>query len=349
MRSNKLYFLILVLLMVLVFSILSSAQRVVTLSSDPMDSGTYAGAAGISNIINMYNKVGLMLKVKPTTGALEANGLIIAGEVEISAYSQDYAQPAWLTKGDFQVYDKMMKIIPARLLFGAPMDYFGTYTINGTGILTGADLKGKKVVTDFTAESWLTSHAKAFLANWGLTTNDVINVTVSGMTSATSLVLEGRADANTGGPAGGDMTELDAVKGVRFLSLNTTPEALKAFEDVCGGPFTWEWVDPSLKITGVRERTALVTTRDLYLCRGDKISDEEAYAIVEAVWDHMDLVTAINVDFARFTKPEMLLVGIPTIPYHPGAIKFYKEKGLWTKALEDKQAELLALEEEEKK
>ena len=321
-----------------------------TIGTDPVDTGTYAATAGLSNIINMYSKVGIMLKVKPTTGPSETAGLLATGEIELIAQSQDNTQVTWLTKGDMQIYDKINKVTPTRLLFGSMVDYNNAYTVDGTGILTGADVKGKRFIGEFTASERSTQQAAGFLANWGLTADDVIMIKLPGFGESSAPMLEGKADAvGEGGTAGADMVELDAVKGVRFLSINTTPEAVKAYEDAYGYPIAWAWVDPHPNIVGIVERTAMLTFRDYYMCNPNKISEEEAYAIIEALWDHMDLVTAISSDFYFFTKPEMLLIDMPMIPYHPGAIKFYKEKGIWTQALEDRQAELLALEAEEMK
>ena len=354
MKINKIVLLTLILLLSMVFSISSSAQRVVTISTDPVDSGTYAATAGLANIINMYNKTGMTLKVKPTTGPQELSGLLASGESELIVLSQGNAQSSWLTKGDFQIYDKINKVTPTRLLFGSTVDYLSAYTINGTGILTGADLKGKRYIGKFTSGPISTKEAEGFLANWGLTNDDVIMVTVPSFGATTSVMTEGKADAcGEAQPNQAGLIELDAVKGVRFLSLNTDPEALKAYEkvlnEVMNMPISWAWVDPNPNIIGVKERTAMLTFRDYYMCRPDKISDEEAYAIVEALWDHMDLVSTINASFSLLKEPEMLIIGTPAVPYHPGAIKFYKEKGIWTQALDDRQAELLALEAEEMK
>src|SRR4030042_3592606 len=148
------------------------------------------------------------------------------------AQSQDYTQPSWLTKGEFQIYDKIAKVSPNRLLFGSMVDLNNAFTVNGTGILKGSDLKGKRYVGDFTVAHRSTQQSTAFLANWGLTPKDVIMISVPGFGSAIEPILEGRADATgEGGTAGGDMAELNAVKGIRFLSLNTDPEALKAYEE----------------------------------------------------------------------------------------------------------------------
>ena len=349
MRINKIVLLSLVVLFSMIFSIFGLAQRIVTIGTDPVDSGTYAATAGLSNIINMYNKSGIMLKVKPTTGPMDTSGLMATGELELVSMSQYNARDSWLTKGDMQIYDKINKVNPTRLLFGSIFDYIGAFTIDGTGILTGADIKGKKFVGIITSSPKSTKEALGFLANWGLTEDDVKMISVASLVDVTKVVLEGRADVSgQGSLAGADMVELDAVKGVRFLSLNTDPEALKAYEDIFG-VFSWVWVDPHPVLTGVRERTAMLIMRDYCMCNPNLISDEEAYAIIEALWDHMDLVTAINADFTFFMKPEMLLVEESLVPYHPGAIKFFKEKGIWTQAEEDKQAELLALEAEEMK
>ena len=114
-------------------------------------------------------------------------------------------------------------------------------------------------------------------------------------------------------------------------------------------PISWAWIDPDPNLMGIKERQAMLVFRDYYMCNAKKISDEEAYAIIEALWDHMDLVNLINADFFMFKEPKQLLIEMPMIPYHPGAIKFFKEKGLWTPELDQRQTELLALEAKEMK
>ena len=85
------------------------------------------------------------------------------------------------------------------------------------------------------------------------------------------------------------------------------------------------------------------------MARVDQISDEEAYEIVKSIWEHIDEVRAIDPDLQTLTEPQMLFNSTATVPYHPGAIKFYTEQGLWTEEVADWQAKLLALEAEEMK
>jgi len=350
MRSKKVCLLILILLFSIVFSISSSA-RIVTIATDPLDSGTYGACAGIARIINKYNTADLNVKVKPTNGSTEIAGLLATGEVQLGTHNNFDAQLSWLTKGlDFQVYDQITKVIPLRLLFGGAMTYYSALTIDGRGIKTGADLKGKRYVGGFTEAPQDEASSEAFIVGWGLTKEDVIWVEVPGIGDGIELLLEGQVDAiGDTGPGGSDMKELQAMKGAFFLSMNTTPEGLKAFEDVYGYDVAVVEVEPSPLLPGVRERTAMLRTEDYYMARADQISDEEAYAIVETIWNHIDEVRAIDPDLQSLTKPEMLLNPLSTVPYHSGAVKFYKEKGIWTQACEDNQNVLLALEAEEMK
>jgi TRAP transporter TAXI family solute receptor len=334
----------------MVFSISSSA-RIVTIVTDPMDSGTYGATAGIARIINKYNTANLNIKVKPTTGSTEIAGLLATGEGQLGVHNNFDAQLSWLTKGlEFQVYDKIAKVTPLRLLFGGAMTYFSTLTVGGRGIETGADLKGKRYVGGFTSQPQDEASSEAFLAGWGLTRDDVIWVEVSGIGDGITELLEGTVDAiGDTGPGGADMRELLAMKDCYFLSINTTPEGLKAFEDIYGYHASVVTVNPSPLLPGVVKPTAMLKTEDYYMCRGDQISDEEAYAIVESIWNHIDEVREIDPDLQTLASPEMLITPGFEVPYHPGAIKFYTEKGIWTQDFEDRQAELLALEAEEMK
>lgn len=57
-----------------------------------------------------------------------------------------------------------------------------------------------------------------------------------------------------------------------------------------------------------------------------KLSDEAAYLIVKSVFENMDEFKKMHPALESLTKEEMLTGN--TAPFHPGAIKYFKEKGL---------------------
>jgi hypothetical protein len=80
---------------------------------------------------------------------------------------------------------------------------------------------------------------------------------------------------------------------------------------------------------------------DVYVAGRDDLSDETAYQAVKAMWENYKDFAPIHVllkDWIqeRFVSKEAL------IPYHPGTIKFYKEKGVWTDEMGRLQETLLA-------
>jgi uncharacterized protein len=74
--------------------------------------------------------------------------------------------------------------------------------------------------------------------------------------------------------------------------------------------------DHDTKTIGVR---ATVVT-------SDKLTDKAAYAIVKAVFDNLDEFKKLHPAFENLDAKEMLTGN--TAPYHPGAITYFKEKGL---------------------
>jgi len=57
-----------------------------------------------------------------------------------------------------------------------------------------------------------------------------------------------------------------------------------------------------------------------------EMSDQLAYDILKALFDHKEELNQIHAQFKGITL-ENAVKGMP-IPFHPGALKFYKEKGL---------------------
>jgi hypothetical protein len=57
-----------------------------------------------------------------------------------------------------------------------------------------------------------------------------------------------------------------------------------------------------------------------------QVPDDVVYIIVKAVFENFDQFKALHPAFANLTEAEMVTEGL-TAPLHPGAVKFYKERG----------------------
>jgi TRAP-type uncharacterized transport system substrate-binding protein len=90
--------------------------------------------------------------------------------------------------------------------------------------------------------------------------------------------------------------------------------------------------------TGVPKDTA-VLTNDIYLVAAKEFSDEAAYNTVKALWEFNQELGAAYPALKAWQRERMVSKNA-FIPYHPGAVKFFKEKQLWTKEMEALQTKL---------
>lgn len=75
------------------------------------------------------------------------------------------------------------------------------------------------------------------------------------------------------------------------------------------------------------------------LITNPQLDEDVAYTIVKTLLEYQkeyqETVIDYTLDMAAF---------VPDIPFHPGAIRAFKEAGLWTDAMEKRQQELIAAE-----
>jgi TRAP-type uncharacterized transport system substrate-binding protein len=57
------------------------------------------------------------------------------------------------------------------------------------------------------------------------------------------------------------------------------------------------------------------------------MDDKTAYNIVKAIFDHRDDIIAVHKEAANF-KLESQKASASPIPFHPGAVKYFAEKGI---------------------
>ena len=225
-----------------------------------------------------------------------------------------------------------------RLLAVTVPNLGGLVVAKDSGIFNYSDLKGKRVCGNFPTPS-LQAQVEAYLANGNLEWKDIKPVPVNSVVEGVKMVMDGRADVSGTAALGmGIIEELNAKKGARFLGVDTSPQALERTRKFHPGyPYK---VKPGPGNTGV-EKEQYVWAYDIYLIVGEQFPDDVVYIITKALWENykdFDKVHQLLKDWVpdRFVSKEAV------IPYHPGAIKFYKEKGVWTKEMEAIQKKLLS-------
>lgn len=313
-----------------------ATPRVLTLATHPVGTLVNSMGTGLATVLSKY--LGSEVKVMPTTGPAEWLPMIATGEIDLGVLNNWDAQMGRLGKEDYQATTGG-KGAPIYLLTSGTPALNGVVVAEGSGIRQGQDLKGKRYVGTYTGSGGITAQARAALANFGLTPSDVKMISVPGVEAGVRAIIEGRADAAGSTNVGmGVIAELDADKGARYLSFDNSPEAVKRMQEFYPGYLVR--VEPGSGLVGIKEPVYLMSY-DFYLVGSEKLSEDAAYAIVKTLWEHDSELGAIHARLKDWTK-ERFVTNRATIPYHPGAIKFYKEVGVWGAEMDSLQTQLLA-------
>ena len=311
--------------------------KLLSLGTNP--NGTILNSLGAGIGTELTKTMGIQVKVIAMNGQTEWMPMLDSGEIDMGMINSWDAEQGWKGAGTYGPISNN-KGFPLTLITSGHKSMVGIIVANNSNIKTGADLKGKKYAGTVSGTPGVTLQDDAMLANFGLKRTDVIEITVPNLVAAVQAVETGQADAAGVALGTPEISALDASnKGARFLSLDSSPEASKRMTDVFPGKVTQ--VSPGQANVGIRQNNTNLLSYDFYLVGRNKLNDATVYSIVKNLWDSNKDLTSINSNLSDWTTDNFLVENF-TIPVHPGAIKLYKEKGIWTPAMDQRQASLLA-------
>ena len=187
-----------------------------------------------------------------------------------------------------------------------------------------ADLKGKRVPA-FADQALGEYVTKGYFANAEMGLDQVEGVPVPNFPRMWSSFAEGSADVAIVVVGAGNSREYDASFGIRYLSFDNSPEALERMRTYLPQNYLQEM--PAGSVPGIEEPT-FVNVFDYTFFAGADVSEDMVYKAVKALWEKESDLLAGGPFWNGFAKEEMGKdVGLD---YHPGAIKFYKEMGVWS-------------------
>jgi TRAP transporter TAXI family solute receptor len=204
---------------------------------------------------------------------------------------------------------------------------------------TVQDVKGKRVTGEYPANIAIWFHVYTELANAGLTWDDVKVVPVPAVNDGVDALVQGRADAANHAVGVAKVKEADAAIGVRYLSLDCSPQGDARVRKAVPGYYLITLKSGSS--TGIVGDTC-VLAYDIYIVGHKGLSNEVVTHSLKAIWDNIDKLPPLNPQFNEWTRERAASADV-TIPYHPAAMQFYKEKNLWNAKLDEAQKRLLAI------
>jgi TRAP transporter TAXI family solute receptor len=279
----------------------------------------YPMGGGLANILSK-SIPGMQATAEVTGGSVDNLKLIGTGKSEVGFSMVDAALDA--LNGQDKFKDGK---IPLRTLMVLYPNRMHVVTIASTGIKKMSELKGKRVSTGSPGSA---TEIMAFrvIEAAGLDKDKDLKRERLGVAESVNAVKDGKIDAFfwVGGIPTAAVTDLGATPGVKIQMIDHA-EVADAMNRKYG-PLYVQDVIPPKSYPGQDAPNKVVTVWNILVVH-EKMSNQVAYNIVKTIFDKKTEMVAVHKESLNFDDNYQTNSHSP-IPYHPGAIKYFAEKGI---------------------
>jgi uncharacterized protein len=311
----------------------------VTIGTNPAGTVFYPVAGGLASVIS--GGAPFQAGIQPYTGSstflpLLDNGELDFGIVNAIEMGLAFQGPARLKIGG---KNPLPHVPNTRLIMrGSPLSV-SMVVKKDSPIKTVHDVKGKRMTGEYPANVAIWFHLYAGLASAGYTWDDVKVVPVPAVNDGIDAIVQGRADVTNHAIGAAKVREADASTGVRYISLDCSPPGEERVRKAVPGYYLT--TVKSGASPGVVADTC-VLTYDIYFVGQKALRGEVVQATLKAIWDNIDKLPPLNPQFKEWTRERAVSADV-TVAYHPAAVQFYREKGVWSAKMDEAQKKLLTL------
>jgi len=284
-------------------------------------SGTYYPFGGaLAQIFN--TKIENMNVTAQSTGASSENlRLIGKGEAELAIVQNDVMDYAYNGEELFNVDGQKEVIEGFRTIATLYPEVIQIVVSPESGINSVADMKGKRIsVGD--AGSGVEANAKQILEAYGLTFDD-IKVSRLSFKESANAYKDKQLDGFfvTAGVPNSAIQEITALSEVRIISIDdATTEKL-----IDKHPYYTKYTISKDTYNGMTEDATTVAVKATLIAKKD-LDDEVVYNLTKALFENQEELAAAHAKGKELNINEAV-EGV-SVPFHPGAEKYYKEKGV---------------------
>lgn len=292
----------------------------VSIGSGPSGGNQEVIGAAVAEIWNSHRVGGIAYTAVPTGGTAVNIQLLDAGENQIVMSTSDTAVRALKSETPFnKSYNNI------RGLFCTYPNTLQIWVSKSSGITSFKDLKSHRFTY---GQPGTGSYQPAIelMKLSGFTEDDVKaaggSIEELGWGDAVSALKDGTLDAVIWTTSYPSSNIVDAGLTTDINLLQIDPDLLKKYKADHAG-----WVDVTIPAGAYKNQSADVTTIGTYntfICSAD-LSEDLVYNLVKAAWENVDILGNTYAPLKELTGETFSQD--TGIPLHPGAEKYYKEKG----------------------
>ncbi len=293
-----------------------AADRRISIATAGTAGALYPMGVAMAETINKYVP-GFKASAEASSGSVENLRNLAQGKVEWGISQNEVALQAYKGTG---VY-KGRAVPSLQSLFGTLISWAQVFAPANSKIKSVADFKGKRIGVGAPGSGGERA-AQKILAFYGLSYKDLKAEFMSN-TEMVAALKDGTLDA---------FIITHPLRSAALLDL-TTSFKVKMIPVGDAGfykkhPYFTKREIPAGTYKGVKQAIATPTSRVvMYTSKKAKLSQADVYTLLKGMWEHRKGWAKSHPAVNRYTTLADAVKGL-NIPLHPGAVKYYKEKGL---------------------
>src|SRR3954467_15265098 len=305
-------------LALMAFAVAAQAQNL-SIATGGTGGVYYPLGGGLAAVLSKYVP-GMQATAEVTGGSAANLQLINTGKPYLGMTMADATLDAYKGQDKFTG-----KPVPVRTLMIMYPNRMHVVTIEGTGITKMADLKGKRVSTGSGGSA---TEVMAFrvIEAAGLDKDKDMKRERLGVGESASALKDRKIDAFfwVGGLPTAAVTDLASTPGIRIRLIDHA-DLVPKMNQKYGNLYVKDAIGKDV-YRGMERDNDQATVMNLLVAH-EKMDDKTAYAIVKTMFEKRDELIRVHKE-AENIKLENQKKEASPIPWHPGAMKYFAEKGV---------------------
>ena len=279
----------------------------------------YPMGGGLAAVLSKYVP-GMQATAEVTGGSVDNLKLIASGKPYVGFSMSDAAQDAM--KGEDKFKGQKVPVKTLAVLYPNRMH---VVSVDGKGISKFADLKGKRVSTGSPGSA---TEVMAFrlIEAAGLDKDKDMKRERLGVAESVNALKDGKIDAFfwVGGLPTAAVTDLANTPGTRIRMIDHA-ELVPAMNRKYGNLYVEDTI-PKAIYKGMDADNRQATVMNILVAH-ESMDEKTAYNIVKTLFEKKDELVAVHKEAENFKLENQKANATPT-PYHPGALKYFAERGV---------------------